>query len=53
MVIQGSICHKGRVNTAHKIELFVIQDFQEMEGQNAWVEGVEGERVPNTPKYID
>ena len=50
MVIQGSICHKGIVNATHKIELFVIWDFQEMEGQNAWVEG---ERVPNTPKYID
>ena len=54
--------HRGAhviMNTAHKMELFVIQDFQEMEGWNpegmgwgAWGE-VGVERAPYTPKYLD
>ena len=53
--------HKGKVSTAHKMELFVIQDFQEMEG---WHIGVcecvgglwwytKGEKAPHTPKYLE
>ena len=26
------MCHRGEVNTAHKVKLFVIQYFKEMKG---------------------
>ena len=58
--------HRGAhviMNTAHKMELFVIQDFQEMKrwnpegmGWGAWGMGggeVGVERAPYTPKYLD
>ena len=38
------------MNASHKIDLLVMQDFQEMEGHNALVEG---ERVPDALKYLD
>ena len=56
-------CPKSKVNTAHKMKLFVIQDIQDtgvvhrgglcvcvcVEGRY----GGTGERAPPTPKYLD
>ena len=37
MFTEGSICHRGEVNTAHKVELFVVLYFKETEG--GWGQG--------------
>ena len=53
MATGRSTFHLKKASTAYQLELFVINNFQETEGQNALGAGWGAKRGPNTPNILN